>query len=298
MALAAHQLRDDCVQDIRTQSAATSLITSANTQIADYFMAFEQERIMSRSDSQISADPTLRIALLEDDLPQGEMMQKWLAEDGYACYWETSAAAFKRLLSRETFDIAILDWHLPDLSGEEVMRWMHVNMESRIPILFVTSRGGVDNLAHILDQGADDYLAKPLNRVEFSARIRALVRRANPTSHASSIEVGNLRVDCIRSEVFRDRVEVELSPKEYALLVFLLRNLDRLVSRGQIYEAVWGRPVPGSTRTVDTHVSQLRAKLDLTPDRNWKLTSVYQRGYRLEYLRVPAVRNIEAEGSA
>lgn len=228
--------------------------------------------------------PGLRIALLEDDAPYGELLKSWLTAAGHTCYWEQRAAPFTRLLSRETFDLVVLDWQVPDRSGEEVLRWIRTAISSPVPVLFVTSRDSETDVAHILERGADDYLAKPVRKLEFLARVRAIARRGQGTPAKDLLVVGNLRADPRAETISRDGVAVDLAPKEFAIAALFLRNLGRLMSRGQIYEAVWGRAAPDSLRTVDTHVSQVRTKLGLVAPNGWKLSSVYQHGYRLERL--------------
>ncbi len=223
----------------------------------------------------------LRIALLEDVPEFAEQMMAWLNAAGHRCHWQASVSEFTRMLSRESFDLVLLDWQLPDGSGDEVLRRMRSSTEPAPPVIFVTSRGDAVDVAHILDLGADDYLVKPVRQLELLARVRAIARRRSAAS-AGSIEAGNLRVDTATRSVQRDGLPLELGAKEYAILVLMLRNLDRLLSREQIYEAGWGRAMSGTTRTVDTHVSQLRTHAGLTMANGWRLSSIYQRGYRLE----------------
>lgn len=231
-----------------------------------------------------TAPHALRIALLEDDANYGELMRTWLTAAGHVCHWETRGTNFMRLLSRETFDVAVMDWQLPDRSGEEVLQWMRATLPNQMPVIFVTSRDSEADVAHILERGADDYLVKPVRKLELIARVRALARRAQGGPPKDTLEIGNLRIDQRAEQVYRDGELIELAPKEYNIIVLLMRNLGRLMSRGQIYELVWGRIAPDSLRTVDTHVSQVRTKLGLTPPNGWKLTSVYQHGYRLEHI--------------
>ena len=226
----------------------------------------------------------LRIALLEDQPEFAEPMIGWLTAAGHRCHWQASAAAFMQMLSRESFDLVLLDWQLPDGSGDDVLRWMQRALEHAPPAVFVTSRADESDIAHILDLGAEDYLVKPVRQIELLARVRAIARRHIASATSAVVEVGNLRVDTATRRVQRDGESTELGPKEYAMLVLMLNNVDRLLSREQLYEAGWGRVMTGNTRTVDTHVSQLRNRLGLTKPHGWRLSSVYQRGYRLEWV--------------
>jgi DNA-binding response OmpR family regulator len=146
----------------------------------------------------------------------------------------------------------------------------------------------------ILRAGADDYLVKPLRKDELLARVEALGRRAKPQPRlADVLKVGDFEIDLGRRRVQRAGRAIELTQKDFDLAVFLFRNVGHLVSRGHILESVWGRSADLNTRTVDTHVSRLRSKLGLVPEQGWRLTAVYQHGYRLE-----TVTGDAANGSA
>jgi DNA-binding response OmpR family regulator len=152
-----------------------------------------------------------------------------------------------------------------------------------VPVLFTTARDAEADIVQALKAGADDYLVKPLRKQELLARVEALGRRARPKPRtAEHLKLAEFDVDVDRRVVNRHGVEVDLTQKDFDLAVFLFRNVGNLVSRGHILESVWGRTSDLNTRTVDTHVSRLRSKLGLVPENGWKLTAVYQHGYRLE----------------
>ena len=198
------------------------------------------------------------------------------------------AQPFLRLLQRETFDVVLLDWALPDGSGEDVLKWLRRSSEQQVPVIFTTSRDSEADVAHILELGADNDLVKPIRRLELLARVRAVARRAQTPAAKEALALGNLRIDQLTECVYRDDQAIELARKEYSIIALLLRNAGRLMSRGQIYELVWGRAAPDSLRPVEPHVSQIRTKLGLTPIHGWKLTSIYQHGYRLELMGASA----------
>lgn len=231
--------------------------------------------------------PALRIALLEDASEFAEQALGWLDAAGHRCEWQGTVAAFKHMLSRQHFDLALLDRQLPDGSGDEVLTWMQRTLDAAPPAIIITARGGEAEVAQVLDLGAEDYLVKPVRRLELLARVRAVTRRRGGEPPAEAIELGDLRIDTAQRRVHRGGVELALGAKEYAILLLMLRNLGRLLPREQLYEAGWGRPMAGTTRTVDTYVSQVRTKVGLTLERGWRLTSVYQRGYRLERWEPP-----------
>jgi DNA-binding response OmpR family regulator len=228
----------------------------------------------------------MRIALLEDEQDQADLVCAWLKAAGHSCHVFSLGKDLVRAVQRETFDLILLDWGVPGMSGAEVLTWIRANVAEPVPVLFVTARQREEDIVHALSSGADDYMIKPLGKLELLARVDALGRRARPSLPAEDavLEYGRLSVDCRNRRVKLDGEEVAMTQKDYELALFLLRNLGRLLSRGYILEAVWGQAVEINTRTVDTHVSRIRGKLQLTPENGWRLSAVYQHGYRLERL--------------
>lgn len=225
----------------------------------------------------------MRIALLEDDLDQAKLVDVWLSDAGHQCYIFDSGNHIVRSLNNESFDVLILDWEIPDMSGLEVLRWARENLEWYSPVLFITQRDQEEDVVTALEAGADDYMAKPINRAEMLARLSAISRRLNPTKASESVlEFPPFAIDIKKRMVTCNGEEIELTQKEYELALFIFRNIGRVLSRGHILEMVWGKNPDINTRTVDTHVSRLRRKLNINEENGWKLTSVYQHGYRLE----------------
>jgi two-component system, OmpR family, response regulator RegX3 len=226
----------------------------------------------------------MRIALLEDEPDQADLVSAWLKAAGHSCHVFARGKDLAREAQRETFDLFMLDWEVPGMSGAEVLVWIRANLAESVPVLFVTARQREEDIVHALASGADDYMVKPLGKLELLARVDALARRIRPSQRRGEdvLEYGRLRVDCRSRQVKLDEQEVTMTQKDYELAVFLLRNLGRLLSRGHILEAVWGQSAELNTRTVDTHVSRIRGKLGLTPENGWRLSAVYQHGYRLE----------------
>jgi two-component system response regulator RegX3 len=228
----------------------------------------------------------MRIAILEDDPSQADLIRVWLVGAGHACHIYGRGREFTRAMMRESFDLLVLDWELPDLNGDAVLAWVRANIRDHVPVLFTTARDTEQDIVQALKAGADDYLVKPLRRGEVLARVEALGRRARPQIRAEEkLRAGDLEIDIDRRVILRLGEPVELTQKDFDLAVFLFRNIGNLVSRGHILETVWGRSPDINTRTVDTHVSRLRTKLRLVPENGWRLAAVYQHGYRLEAMR-------------
>lgn len=225
----------------------------------------------------------MRVALLEDDPDQAALFSEWLKAAGHGCEQFENGKIFVRNIKHDSFDALILDWMVPEMDGFEVLRWVRENFEWRIPIVFVTARDLEDDIVRALEEGADDYIVKPAKQRELLARLTAVVRRASATDESqSTIEYEPFVIDLGNHLVQRDGERIEVTQKEYELIVFLFRNIGRVLSRAHILESVWGRNPDINTRTVDTHVSRIRSKLSLAPDTGWKLSSIYQHGYRLE----------------
>ena len=225
----------------------------------------------------------MRIALLEDDLDQANIIEVWLNDAGHHPYIYHVGSQIVGALSTESFDVIMLDWEVPDMSGLEVLRWVRENLDWACPVIFITQRDQESDVVAALEAGADDYMSKPVNRAEMLARISAIHRRNNPPEEDESVlEILPYIIDLKKRTIVCNGAEIDLTQKEYELALFILRNVGRVLSRGYLLERVWGKNPEINTRTVDTHVSRLRRKLALNKENGWKLTSVYQHGYRLE----------------
>lgn len=231
----------------------------------------------------------MRIALLEDDAPQAALIAHWLTEAGMECVPFRTGAAFRQAIGGLTVDLILLDWMLPDDDGVEVLSWLRTTLGSKVPVMFTTTRAEEAALVHALDRGADDYLIKPLRRSETIARIHAVLRRRDAAKPASLVSLGGIVIDNNQHSVTVNGTPVELTERERELALYMLRNHGRLLTRQELLENVWRTNPEVVTRTVDTHISRLRTKLGLTAQNGFELTTVYHKGYRLEFLSAGAV---------
>lgn len=226
----------------------------------------------------------MRIAVLEDDDSQRDWMNSFMLALGYVCHVYSNSEALLRELRRENFDLLILDWNIPDLSGLEVLRWVRANLKARVPVLFVTSHVDEADLVEALKAGADDYMCKPVRVPELLARLHALLRRAYPEQTSEILTSGDYVFDQKAKTLSHKGQLLELKHREYELAYLLFSRLGELLSRKYLQESVWGGQADVVSRTLDTHVSRLRVKLDLRPENGYRLSSVYSLGYRLEAL--------------
>lgn len=225
----------------------------------------------------------MRIAIVEDDIDQARLLEFWLKDAGYDCYHFDSGAAAIKALQKESFDLVLLDWLLPDLNGDKILAWIRDNLDWRIPVIFVTQRDSEEDIAFGLEAGADDYIVKPIKSLELKARIKALTRRMGGAERDKpALEFGVYRFETDHHQAFVSDQAVALTQKEFELAVFFFRNAGRLLSRSHLLESVWGHSAELNTRTLDTHISRLRKKLQFGDDLGYQLRSIYHHGYRLE----------------
>jgi DNA-binding response OmpR family regulator len=226
----------------------------------------------------------MRIVVLEDDPDQSELLLAWLHESGHVSKVYRDGKAFIRAYKNESFDLVILDWMVPEASGLQVLRHLRADLDPTVPVIFVTQRDSEQDVVEALEAGADDYMTKPVRRGELLARVNVVARRLGlgASGADSVIDLPPYTINTKSRSISLRGEELDMTQKEYELAVFLFRNLGRVISRGHLLEMVWGTSSKINTRTVDTHVSRLRNKLELDDQPDWKLTSVYRHGYRLE----------------
>lgn len=225
----------------------------------------------------------MRIAAIDDDPAQLDLVRAVVTAMGHDCHQFPDGHGLLRLLPRETFDLFIVDWELPDISGPEVIRAIRDMAMAPVPILMMTNRSDERDIIEGLNCGADDYMVKSARVGELRARLMALLRRGGHTLPAQEARWGRYRFLAQDRSVSLDGVEVtSLKNKEFDLALIMFRNLGRLLSRAYLIEAVWGVDADISSRSLDVYMSHVRSQLRLRAETGYKLVSVYNHGYRLE----------------
>jgi heavy metal response regulator len=201
----------------------------------------------------------MRILVVEDEKRIADFLSRGLESGGYAVDVAGTGNSALNLAHATEYDLIILDLGLPDMDGLQVLQKVR-NRKTSPPVLILSARDAVDDRVKGFDVGADDYLVKPFAFVELLARVRALLRRGQPTPE--KLQVGDLTLDCIRRKVTRASENIELAPKEFSILEYLMRNRGRPLSRTMIVEHVWDMDYDGLTNIVDVYIRHLRSKID------------------------------------
>ena len=206
-----------------------------------------------------------RVLVVDDDPELLRFLIEELSGAGHQCSGCDNGQDALLTLRQETFELVVMDWTLPDFSGVELCRRLR-RSGNTTPVLMLTARDDVDERVKALDAGVDDYLTKPFNLKELHARVRARLRRGGyeqeARGEASSIDLGDLLLDPIERRVQRGARTINLSQREFELLLFLVRNSDEVQSRQRILDAVWGSPFVGDPNTLDVYMAYLRKKVE------------------------------------
>lgn len=217
----------------------------------------------------------MRLLVVEDDAKIASFVVRGLKEAGFAVDHAPDGEQGLLLASTTDYDAAVVDIMLPKLDGISLVRRLRA-ARSVVPVLFLSAKAGVEDRVKGLQAGGDDYLTKPFAFSELLARIQALIRRATQAPEATRLSVGDVTVDLVTREVTRGGERVELQPREFTLLAFLLRHAGRPVSKTMILEHVWDYSFDPQTNVVDVVVHRLRSKID--PDKT-RLDTVRGVGY-------------------
>jgi DNA-binding response OmpR family regulator len=220
----------------------------------------------------------MRILVIEDERKVASFIQRGLEEERYVVETAADGQAGLDLALHNVFDAIVLDVMLPKLDGYSVLSALRA--EGNVtPVLMLTARGSMEDRVQGLDLGADDYLSKPFHFEELAARLRSILRRSTPEK-TTKLHCGDLTLDLVTHFAYRDEKEIELTTKEYALLEYLMRNKDRILSRSMIMQHVWKHNFDPESNIIDVYVKRLRAKLE-RPGQAPMIQSVRGVGYRL-----------------
>ena len=221
-----------------------------------------------------------KLLLVEDESAIAEGLTVSLEAEGFQVAWVADGGEALAAFDRVRPDLVLLDVMLPGMSGTEVCRQLRA--ESQVPIIMLTARDAEVDRVVGLELGADDYVTKPFSSRELVARIRAVLRRttAGPVDEEAPVEVLGVRVDRVRHEVRVDGELVELPPKEFDLLAYLVEHAGRVLTRGQLIDEVWGSDYVGDTKTLDVHIRRLRTRIEVDPHEPVRIETVRGVGYR------------------
>ncbi|WP_126175945.1 phosphate regulon transcriptional regulator PhoB [Tsuneonella rigui] len=223
-----------------------------------------------------------KLLLVEDDPSLAELLEYRFVSEGYTVRVTADGDEALELAAEDTPDLVILDWMIEGTSGIEVCRRLRRAPETaRVPIIMLTAREAEDDRVRGLETGADDYLTKPFSPRELLARVSAVLRRVRPALAGETLEVGDLRLDPVAHRVERRGGVLRLGPTEYRLLKHFMENPRRVMSRGQLLDAVWGQESEISERTVDVHIRRLRIAIAL-PGIDDPVRTFRSAGYALE----------------
>jgi two-component system, OmpR family, response regulator len=210
---------------------------------------------------KVAVDTAMKILLIEDDAETAKYILRGLHEEGHRTALESNGREGLNRALIETWDLIIVDRMLPELDGLSIVQALR-QAGRTTAVLFLTTLGGVDDRVNGLNAGADDYLTKPFEFSELLARAAALGRRARRSPVETSLRVADLEMDLLKRSVLRGGVPVDLLPREFRLLEYLMKHAEQIVTRAMLLENVWDVHFEPNTSVVETHVSRLRSKID------------------------------------
>ena len=223
-----------------------------------------------------------KVLLVEDEKSIVTLIKYNLEKEGFKVFCSETGEDALKIIKEKIPDLVILDWMLPDTSGIDVCRQIKIDKKLKnIPVLILTAKGEPDDKIKGLEVGADDYVTKPFNNKELLLRIKSLIKRSKPSLLEDLGIFKDLKIDRITRKVFRENKEIKLGPIEYKLLDFLIKSPQRVYSREQLLNNVWGENINVETRTVDVHIRRLRKAINIDK-KNDLIRTVRSSGYSLD----------------
>ena len=216
-------------------------------------------------------DKVIKILIIEDEFLIANLIKDSLTSQGYTCKCLLDGEAAANELETATYDLVLLDVMLPKIDGFELITYIN---QYQIPVIYITAKADVKDRVKGLRLGAEDYIVKPFDVAELIARVEVVLRRYNKT--ADILFVNDLKIDTSSRIIWKDGLQVELTYKEFELLLLLIRNKNIALYRETIYEKIWQDPFVSDSRTIDLHVQRLRKKLGLEK----QIQTVFKVGYR------------------
>lgn len=216
---------------------------------------------------------SMKILIVEDERPISDLIKMNLEDEGYQCTCTYDGLSAADILEEQRFDLILLDIMLPHIDGYELLDYIK---PLHIPVIFLTAKAALKDRVKGLNLGAEDYIVKPFEISELLARVNVVLRRFHKNEKILAFH--NLIINLDKRCVTRDGKPIELTPKEFELLVYFVRNKDMVLYRDSIYEAVWETEYDGNTRTLELHIQRLRKKTGLEKH----LKTLYKSGYRLD----------------
>jgi two-component system response regulator ResD len=223
------------------------------------------------------------VLVVDDEPTIAEVVARYLERAGYRTRVAADGVEAIAAAAEQRPDLVVLDLMLPGLDGLEVMRRLREQDRDRIAVILLTAKGEESDRVVGLRLGADDYVVKPFSPAELVARVDAVLRRFdNSPTHAEPIEIGDLKIDPAARQVFVNREEVQLTQREFDVLLFLARHPGQVFSRNQLMDAIWQYSFYTDTSTVTVHIRRLRAKIEADPSQPLRIQTVWGVGYRFQ----------------
>lgn len=224
----------------------------------------------------------MRVAVADDDPEILDQIAGFLENSEHQCDRFTNGQDLIVALKRDTYDVVLLDWNMPQATGIDVINWANEALDSKPAFILMTSRSGKSDVVRGLEHGASDYIVKPETEEVIKARIEAAGRRAGQQQPKRHEFFGTYRIDRLRETIEMDGEAVKLTSREFKVAALFFDNLNRPLSRNYIFLQVWGGNVDLETRTLDMHVSRIRSKLALRPENGFAIQTIFSFGYRMD----------------